>query len=389
MFDRPLSRRDMPSAAARPPSPRPRSPTWLPAKDDDPFGGFTVGVQSYTFRKFNLEQAVAKIAAGSASSTPSSSAATSRSTARRSRSRRPEALQGLRRHADRLRRRAVHARTTTRTRSVFDFGSRPRRQVPQRRPDAGQLRQPRQAVRRVQDRHRHPPARPVRAREPPPLVDSAEVILKAVKDHHELIGTCLDTGHLIRMAQLGEKLDPAQQVQGDGQAQLRHAPEGPRQQAEDRRDLRRGRRRARRAGRAQGAQGREVQRATSAIEYEAKPDEPIGRREAAAWRSSRSRRRSSAEAAVADSGYPARGRGGPLPRPDVSEGPAMTPEEIADARQRRYNGTVTWLQQAALRPDGHAGAAGLPPPAAPGRASTARSAWATGSRGSRAARTRT
>jgi len=41
---------------------------------------------------------------------------------------------------------------------------------------------------------------------------SAEVILKAIKDHHKLIGTCLDTGHLIRMAQLDEKLDPAQQV---------------------------------------------------------------------------------------------------------------------------------------------------------------------------------
>lgn len=41
---------------------------------------------------------------------------------------------------------------------------------------------------------------------------SAEVILEAVKDHHKLIGTCLDTGHLIRMAQLGEKIDPAQQV---------------------------------------------------------------------------------------------------------------------------------------------------------------------------------
>lgn len=41
---------------------------------------------------------------------------------------------------------------------------------------------------------------------------SAEVIIKAVKDHHPLIGTCLDTGHLIRAAQLGTKLDPAQQV---------------------------------------------------------------------------------------------------------------------------------------------------------------------------------
>jgi sugar phosphate isomerase/epimerase len=41
---------------------------------------------------------------------------------------------------------------------------------------------------------------------------SAETILKAVKDHHPLVGSCLDTGHLIRAAQLGKKLDPAQQI---------------------------------------------------------------------------------------------------------------------------------------------------------------------------------
>jgi inosose dehydratase len=41
---------------------------------------------------------------------------------------------------------------------------------------------------------------------------SAEVIMRAVRDHHRLIGACLDTGHLIRAAQLGERLDPAQQV---------------------------------------------------------------------------------------------------------------------------------------------------------------------------------
>jgi sugar phosphate isomerase/epimerase len=41
---------------------------------------------------------------------------------------------------------------------------------------------------------------------------SAEVIMAAVKDHHPLIGSCLDTGHLIRAAQLGKKLDPAEQV---------------------------------------------------------------------------------------------------------------------------------------------------------------------------------
>jgi sugar phosphate isomerase/epimerase len=43
---------------------------------------------------------------------------------------------------------------------------------------------------------------------------SAEVIMKAVKDHNELIGTCLDTGHLIHAAipPFNKKLDPADQI---------------------------------------------------------------------------------------------------------------------------------------------------------------------------------
>jgi sugar phosphate isomerase/epimerase len=41
---------------------------------------------------------------------------------------------------------------------------------------------------------------------------SADFILKAVKDHHKLIGTCLDTGHIIRSAQLDVNLDPAEEV---------------------------------------------------------------------------------------------------------------------------------------------------------------------------------
>jgi sugar phosphate isomerase/epimerase len=43
---------------------------------------------------------------------------------------------------------------------------------------------------------------------------SAEIIMKAVKDHHPLIGSCLDTGHLIRAAQppFNKMLDPAEQV---------------------------------------------------------------------------------------------------------------------------------------------------------------------------------
>jgi inosose dehydratase len=41
---------------------------------------------------------------------------------------------------------------------------------------------------------------------------SAEVIMDAVKDHSPLIGSCLDTGHLIRSEQLGKKLDPAAEI---------------------------------------------------------------------------------------------------------------------------------------------------------------------------------
>jgi inosose dehydratase len=43
---------------------------------------------------------------------------------------------------------------------------------------------------------------------------SAEVIMEAVRNHHRLIGSCLDTGHLIRSAQppFNRNLDPAAQV---------------------------------------------------------------------------------------------------------------------------------------------------------------------------------
>jgi sugar phosphate isomerase/epimerase len=41
---------------------------------------------------------------------------------------------------------------------------------------------------------------------------SAEVIMKAIKDHNLLIGSCLDTGHLIRAAKMGHMLDPVQEI---------------------------------------------------------------------------------------------------------------------------------------------------------------------------------
>lgn len=41
---------------------------------------------------------------------------------------------------------------------------------------------------------------------------SAEVIMNAVKNHHKLIGSCIDTGHIIRADILGKKLDPAKEI---------------------------------------------------------------------------------------------------------------------------------------------------------------------------------
>jgi sugar phosphate isomerase/epimerase len=47
---------------------------------------------------------------------------------------------------------------------------------------------------------------------------SAEAIMEAVRNRHRLIGSCLDTGHLIRSAQdpFNRKLDPAEQVRAMG-----------------------------------------------------------------------------------------------------------------------------------------------------------------------------
>ena len=45
---------------------------------------------------------------------------------------------------------------------------------------------------------------------------SADVILPAVKDHHPLVGTCIDVGHILRCVLLGQKLDPVEQVRKMG-----------------------------------------------------------------------------------------------------------------------------------------------------------------------------
>src|SRR5262245_53062048 len=208
MLDRSLSRRDfLRSATAA--AAAATLPAGLIAKDDE-FGGFTIAIQSYTFRNFKLDQAVAKIASVGV------------------------------KHAEFFRNHIPVESTPEQIKSVlklckdngvspiafgvepfskdhdankkrFDFGAAlgVKSLSADPSPDSFDSLDKLCAEYKIAIAiHPHGPSGGKNRHR----WWSAEVILAAVKDHHELIGTCLDTGHLIRMAQLGEMLDPAQQV---------------------------------------------------------------------------------------------------------------------------------------------------------------------------------
>jgi sugar phosphate isomerase/epimerase len=209
MIDRPLSRRDVLRGTAAGLATA-TLPTWALGKDEDPFGGFTVAVQSYTFRNFDLDKAVAKTAECGVknveffnkhvpvNSTPDQIKAVLRLCADHGVKPVAFGVEPFSKNQDENKKRfelgaalGVKCLTADPTPDSFD------------------------SLDKLCDQykiaigiHPHgPQGKGARHR-----WWSAEVILAAVKDHHPLIGTCLDTGHLIRMAQLGEKLDPAQQV---------------------------------------------------------------------------------------------------------------------------------------------------------------------------------
>ena len=209
MFDRPLSRRDMLRGSAAIAAAA-ALPSLLAAKDDDPFGGFTVAIQSYTFRNFNLEKAVAKIASVGVkyaeffrNHIPVES--------------KPDQIKSV---LNLCKDNGVtpvafgvepFSKDHDANKKRFDFaaalGVKSLSADPT--PDSFDSLDKLCAEYKIAIAiHPHGPSGG-KARH---RWWSAEVILAAVKDHHELIGTCLDTGHLIRMAQLGEMLDPAQQV---------------------------------------------------------------------------------------------------------------------------------------------------------------------------------
>ena len=184
-------------------------PSLLTAKDVDAFGGFKVGAQSYTFRQFKLEQAVKMIAdcglhyvefySGHVplNSTPEQI----------------KAVQSLCKDND-ITPIAYGVQQFTKdadaNRKNFEFGAALGVKYLSADPTPDSFDSLDKLVEEYKIAiaiHPHGPSGKGRHR-----WWSAEIIMAAVKDHNKLIGTCLDTGHLIRMAQLGEMLDPAQQI---------------------------------------------------------------------------------------------------------------------------------------------------------------------------------
>lgn len=191
------------------------SALWAAQDKPDPFGGFTVGVQSYSFRRFNLEQAL-------------------------------ERTQKLGLHYVELYRGHVPTKSTeaqikavlnlcrqhqitpiafgverfTRdhdaNRRLFEFGRQLGIRYFSADPDPDSFDSLDKLVAEFNIGiaiHPHGPAGKALHR-----WYGSEVILPAVKSHHRLIGTCLDTGHLIRSLQppFNRKLDPAAEVRAMG-----------------------------------------------------------------------------------------------------------------------------------------------------------------------------
>lgn len=187
------------------------------ADKDDPFGGFKFGAQTYTFRKFTLEQALKRM--------------------------KDLGLRYGEFYQDHIKREAspeqikaflklckeydvtplawgvqAFSKNHDANKKVFDFGKELGIKMFSADPSMDAF----DSLDKLCDEykiaigiHPHGPGGPKGKRKLHPWY-SAEVIMKAVKDHHKLIGSCLDTGHLIRAAQLGEKLDPAQQIREMG-----------------------------------------------------------------------------------------------------------------------------------------------------------------------------
>jgi inosose dehydratase len=184
-------------------------------KQADPFGGFVVGVQSYSFRQFNLEQALTRInELGLRYVEFYNGHVPLKST--------DDQIKAVRNLCTKLNITPIafgveaFTKDDAANRRKFDFARRlgVRYLSADPTPDSFDSLDKLVAEFNIAIAiHPHGPTGKMLHR-----WYSAEVIMDAVRNRHRLIGTCLDTGHLIRSAQepFNRKLDPAQQVRHMG-----------------------------------------------------------------------------------------------------------------------------------------------------------------------------
>jgi sugar phosphate isomerase/epimerase len=182
---------------------------------NDPFGGFTVAIQSYTFRNFNLEQALTRIQdlgvrhvelfRGHLATTSTDAQIDAAKNLMREKNITPVAF-GVENFTN----------NDANNRRLFEFARKLgiRNLTADPNPDSFD------SLDRLCEEfdiniaiHPHGPQGTRLHR-----WYSAEVIMDAVRNHNRRIGTCLDTGHLIRSAKapFNRNLDPAQQIRAMG-----------------------------------------------------------------------------------------------------------------------------------------------------------------------------
>ncbi|OWK47256.1 sugar phosphate isomerase/epimerase family protein [Fimbriiglobus ruber] len=180
------------------------------AAADESFGGFTVGIQSYTFRKFTLEQALKKT---QEAGLPFAEFYNGHIPVNSS----PEKIAGIKKLCTEYGITPIafgvehFSKKHDDNKKKFEFGALLGIKYLSADPDPDSF----DSLDKLVDEykiaiaiHPHGPVGGGKMHR----WSSAEFIMKALKDHSPLIGTCLDTGHLIRSAQIGVNLDPVQQI---------------------------------------------------------------------------------------------------------------------------------------------------------------------------------
>ena len=175
----------------------------------DPWGGFTVGVQSYTFRNFKLERALKachdlglKYAEFYRGHIPTNAT--------------PDAIKAYLKQCSDFGVTPVafgverFTKDDDNNKKLFEFGKALGVKALSADPDPDSL----DSLDKLVDEykiaiaiHPHGPSGKAMHR-----WKDAEQVMSVVKNHHNLIGTCLDTGHLIRSAQMGFNFDLVEQI---------------------------------------------------------------------------------------------------------------------------------------------------------------------------------